>query len=90
MALPTPPLPRLGAEVTPQQEQEDTQRRDADDPENWISYGEHSQNSNRYFADSCTFKPDGKSDAARTPELQPVKVTPTTASTAAARKCVRL
>jgi hypothetical protein len=90
MALPTPPLPRLGAEVTPQQEQEDTERGDADDPKNWISYVEHSQNFNRFCAESCTFKADGKSDAARTAELQPVKITPTTASTTAARKCVRL
>lgn len=79
MAFPTPPpLPRLGAEVTAQQEQEDTERRDADNPKNWISYVEHSQNLNRYLADSCTFNPDGKSGAARTAELQPVKVTSTT------------
>ena len=65
MALPTPPLrPRLGAEVTAQQEQEDTERGDADDPENWISYVEHSQNLDRRFANSGTFKPDGKSGVA--------------------------
>jgi hypothetical protein len=89
VALPTPPpRPRLGAEVTAQQEQEETERRDADNPKNWISYVEHSQNFNWYFADSYTFNPDGKSGAARTAELQPVKVTPTTASTATARKRV--
>jgi hypothetical protein len=39
VALPTPPpIPRLGAEVTAQQEQEDTERGDSDDPKNWISY----------------------------------------------------
>jgi hypothetical protein len=66
MALPTPPLPRLGAEVTVQQEQEGTERGDADDPKNWVSYVEHSQNFNRYFANSCTFNPDSKSGAAPT------------------------
>jgi hypothetical protein len=91
VAFPTPPpLPRLGAEVTAQQEQEDSERGDADDPKNQISYVEHSQNFNRYFADSYTFNPDGKSGAARTAELQPVKVTPTTAYTAAARNRLRL
>jgi hypothetical protein len=38
VAFPTPPLPRLGAEVTVQQEQEGTERGDADDPKNWVSY----------------------------------------------------
>jgi hypothetical protein len=91
VAFPTPPpLPRRGAEVTAQQEQEDTERGDSEEPKNWIFYGEHSQNLNRYFANSCTFNPDGKSGAARTAELQPVKVTLTTASTATARKRVRL
>src|ERR1035437_3866976 len=61
VAFPTPPpLPCLGAEVTAQQEQEDTERGDADDPKNWISYVDHSQNFNRYCAKSCTTKPDGK------------------------------
>jgi hypothetical protein len=67
VAFPTPPpLPRLGAEVTAQQEQEDTERGDADDPKNWISYVEHSQNFNRYFSNSCTFNADGNSGAAPT------------------------
>src|ERR1035437_3165803 len=67
VAFPTPPpLPRLGAEVTAQQEQEDTERGDADDPKNWISYVGHSQNFNRYFSNSCTFNPDGKSGPAPT------------------------
>jgi hypothetical protein len=52
--------------VTAQQEQEDTERGDADEPKNWISYVEHSQNFNRYFANSCTFNPDGKSGVAPT------------------------
>ena len=47
VALPTPPpLPRLGPEVTAQQEQEETECGDADDPKNWISYVEHGQNIN--------------------------------------------
>src|ERR1035437_7635381 len=67
VAFPTPPpLPRLCAEVTAQQKQEDTERGDADDQKNWISYVEHSQNFNRYCAESCTFKPDGKSGPAPT------------------------
>ena len=67
VAFPTPPpLPRLGVEVTAQQEQKNTERGDADDPKNWISYVEHSQNFNRYCAESCTFNPDGKSGAAPT------------------------
>ena len=41
-----------------QQEQDDTERGDADDPKIWIFYGEHSQNIG--CAKSCTFKPDGK------------------------------
>jgi hypothetical protein len=91
VAFPTPPpLPRLGAEVTTHQKQEDTERGDADEQNHWISHVDHSQISSRYFADSCTFKPDGKSGAARTAELQPVSVTPTTASTAAVKKRVRL
>jgi len=59
MALPTPPpLSLLDAVTAAQQEQEDTERGDADDPKIWIFYGEHSQ----YIgcANSCTFKPDGK------------------------------
>ena len=72
VAFPTPPpFPRLGAEVTAQQEQEDSERGDADDPKNRISIVEHSQNFNRSNAEFCTFKPDGKSGAARTDELQP-------------------
>ena len=65
VAFPTPPpRPRLGAEVTAQQEQEDPERGDADDPKNRIFYGGHSQNIG--CAKSCTFKPDGKRAAART------------------------
>ena len=91
VAFPTPPpLPHLGAEVTAQQKQEDTERGDADEQKNCIFYGEHSRNFNRYFANPCTFNPDGKSGEARKAELQPVKVTPTTASTAAARNRLRL
>ncbi|MGO8928451.1 MAG: hypothetical protein ACLQU3_16405 [Limisphaerales bacterium] len=89
MAFPAPPpLPRLGAEVTTQGEQEDTERGDTDEPNDWISDVEHSQNIG--CAESCTFNPDGKNGAARTAEPQPVKVTPTTAFTAAARKCLQL
>ena len=59
VALPTPPpLPFLGAEMTEQQEQEDTEHRDTDEPENWIFYAEHSQNIG--CAEFRTFKPDGK------------------------------
>ena len=91
VAFPTPPpLPRLGAEVTAHQKQEDTERGDADEQKHWISHVDHSQISSRYFADSCTFKPDGKSGAARTAELRPVNVTPMTASMAAVKKRVRL
>jgi hypothetical protein len=91
VALPTPPpRPRLGAEVTAQQIQEDTERGHADNPKNWISDTEHSQNSNRCCAKSGRFRPDGKSGAARTAELQPVKFNPPTVSIAAARKRVRL
>ena len=79
-----PPLSRLGAEVAAQQEQKDTERGDADNPKKRIPYVEHNQNFDRYCAESCTFNPDGKCDAAWTAELQPVMVTPTTASTAAA------
>lgn len=65
MASPTPPpLPRFATEVTAQQEQEDTERRDADDPKDWILYVEHSQNIG--WAKSCTFKPNGKSGPAPT------------------------
>ena len=59
VAFPTPPpLPRLGAEVTAQQEQEDTERGDADEPKKRIFYGEHSQNIG--CAKSCTFRLYGK------------------------------
>ena len=59
MAFLTPPSGLLlSAKMTAQQEQEDTERGDADDPKIWIFYGKHSQ----YIrcAKSCTFKPDGK------------------------------
>jgi len=70
VAFPTPPpIPRLGAEVTAQQEQEDTERGDANDPKNRISHVEHSQKFNLYFANSCTFNPNGKSGVVRTAEL---------------------
>ena len=58
---------------------------DADKPHNWVSGVEHSQNCNRLIANSCTFNPDDKRGAGRTVELQPVKVTPASASTATAR-----
>lgn len=57
--------PRLGSEVTAQEEKREGERNDADKPHNWISGVEHSQNCNRYLANSCTFNPDGKSGAAR-------------------------
>ena len=76
--------------MTAQQKQEDTERGDADEQKNCIFYGEHSRNFNRYFANPCTFNPDGKSGEARKIELQPVKVTPMTAYTAAARNRLRI
>ena len=62
-----PPRPRLGGEVTAQQEKHDGGRDDADQPHNWISSVEHSQNFNRCFTNSCTFSPDGKSGSAVSP-----------------------
>ncbi|MGD0259682.1 MAG: hypothetical protein ABSD29_07630 [Verrucomicrobiota bacterium] len=71
MAFRTPTtLPRLGSEVTAHQEHDDGDRDDANKPYNWISGVEHSQDCNRYFANSCTFNPDGKSGAARTAEAE--------------------
>jgi hypothetical protein len=61
--LTPPPRPCLGAETPAQQEKDDAEREDADEPKNWISHVQHSQNFNRCCANSCTFKPDGKSGA---------------------------
>jgi hypothetical protein len=56
-----PPRPRFGAEVAAHQEQHDGEHDDADEPKDWISDVEHSQNVDRCCAKSCTFEPDGKS-----------------------------
>ena len=61
--LTSPSRPRLRAEVTAQQEQDDGERDDADEPKNWMADVQHSQNFNRCCGHSCTFNTNGKSGA---------------------------
>jgi hypothetical protein len=70
--LTPPPRPGLRAKVTAQQKQDDAERKDANEPNNWTSDVQHSQNVDRCCANSCTFKPDGKSGANRSVGPPPI------------------
>jgi hypothetical protein len=63
--LTPPPRPRFCAEVAARQQPEGGECAGADEPNHWMSDVEHSQNINRCFAESCTFKLDGKSSIYR-------------------------
>jgi hypothetical protein len=70
----SPPRPRLRAEVTAQQEQDEAEAEAANEPNNGISDVEHTQNINTCCANSCTFKPDGKSGATGLDSTSPAVV----------------